>query len=153
MLSYTQGRASSMPSSYTARQCVLKHCSRQHTRTLDGPDLLVWGCIALLCFALNGEPSSAWQFLPPDIWQIFFCGSEASLPDATCGGAPLGVIAGGAHPSLLHSLPRLSAVSPPKETQSTALCFALPSTALVQHEGLQSGHSPDQAGSSPAAGM
>lgn len=57
----------------------------------------------MVCFALNGEPSSAWQFLPPDIWGIFFCGSEISLPDATGGSAPLAVFAGGAHPSLLRS--------------------------------------------------
>lgn len=81
--------ASSMPSSCTVRQCVLKHCSRQHTHTPDGPDLLVWSCFTLVCFALNGEPSSAWQFLPADIWQTFFCGSKTSRPDATGGGAPL----------------------------------------------------------------
>lgn len=68
---------------------MLKHCSRQHTHTPDGPVLLVWSCITLVCFALNGEPSSAWQFLPADIWQIFFCGSKTSRPDATGGGAPL----------------------------------------------------------------
>lgn len=78
---------------------------QEHTHVSNGPDrpgLLVGGSIALVCFALNGEPRPAWQFLPSDTWQIFFCGPKISLPDATGGSAPLALFAGGAHPSLLH---------------------------------------------------
>lgn len=54
----------SVPSSCTAGQCVLEHCSRQHTPPQPG---LICSSGALLGFALDGEQSSAQQFLPPDL--------------------------------------------------------------------------------------